>query len=174
MSRKLGIGLAVLLLVVVGIVVGVLALPRAGPSGPARKLVGTWAIQTSQEIQKAVEGELAKKDPQAASALGEKFRSNERVYFAGNGECRHVQELLGMSLITEGTWQAAEAEGNKLVVKFHKKKLTVLDPKGGVKEEAHDSVVEWTVSEVDADQWLATMTTDDGKSQRFGLRRAGD
>jgi hypothetical protein len=124
-------------------------------------------------FEDAVRNAIEKKDPETARAAGDKFRSTERIHFEPNGGWRHVQNLLGMTITAEGTWQVTEAKENTLTVKFHKKKLSVRNAKGQIKEEAQDAVIEWVVSVVEPDQLSVTMTTD-GKSERFALRRAKD
>src|SRR5262249_8595488 len=150
-------------------VAGLLVWRLAGPFGPARQLVGEWDVLGSdQALDEAVKAELSKKDPDLVKGVGERFRTTERIRFFRNGECRHTQDLLGMTITTEGTWQAARAEGNSLRVTFHKKKLSLRNQEGQTQETKQDDVVEWVVSAVDADLLSVTMT-DNGKAQRFGM-----
>jgi hypothetical protein len=153
---------------------GLLVWRLAGPSGPARQLVGAWDVLGSdQALDDAVKAELTRKDPRLAKGVGDEFRSTERIRFFRNGECRHTHDLLGLTLTTEGTWRVTVAEDNALRVTFHQKKLSIRNQEGETKEEAKDATVEWVVSVVEADL-LSVSMTDEGKTQRFSLRRARD
>jgi hypothetical protein len=79
-----------------------------------------------------------------------------------------------MAITAEGTWQATAIDEDTLSVKLYKKRLAVRDPKGAIKEEAQDAVIEWVVSVTEPNRLSVSMTTDDGKSQSFALRRAKD
>jgi hypothetical protein len=174
MSRKLKIGIVIFLIVGAGVVAGFAVWRLGGPFGPERELVGVWDIESGQETEEAVQRELEKKAPQAAEAARGKFRSTERIHFDRGGECRLVQDLLGMTITTQGTWQLTRTDGDKLLVTFHKKKLSVRDQKGQTNEEPQDDAIEWIVTVIDFDHLSVTMTTDDGKSQSFRMRRAKD
>jgi hypothetical protein len=174
MSKKKMFGIACLLLAGVGVAIGVFVWRAGGPDGPGRKLVGVWEVEEpGRDVEKAVKEELEKKDPRLPDAVGDEFRSTERIRFNANGECRHVENLLGMTLTSEGNWQATGKEENKLLVKFHWTKLSLRN-KGETREEAKDAVVEWVVTLVGPDRLSVVMTTDDGDSQRFDLRRTRD
>lgn len=170
MSKSWKFVIAAVLLGGACVAVGVLVWQFGGPSGPARKLLGVWEVMGSG-FEDAINIAIEQNDPEVARAVGDKFGSNERIYFDRNGSCRHVQNLLGLTITSDGTWQAAEASEGILSVKFHKKKLSLRDQKGDTKEESQDAVVEWGVSMIESDRLSVAMTTD-GKTQRFALRRA--
>jgi hypothetical protein len=175
-SKKKIIWVVVALIVGVGVAGGMLAWRFGGPHGPARKLVGVWGVvQSGDTLGEAVKGAIERKDPGLAEAAGDELRSAERVRFDRSGAFRYSQDFAGMTIAEEGTWQAAEREDGKLLVKIHKARLSLRNPqKGETKEDAQDAVIEWVVSVVDPDQLSVTMTDGDGKGRSFGLRRARD
>ena len=172
MSKRWKLGIAALLVAGASLAVTFAAWRMVGPFGPARNLVGVWDIESGQPIEDAVRGELAQKAQGAAEALGPKFRSTERVYLERNGNCRHVQDLLGLTITSEGTWQARRREGDQLVVTLHTRRLSVRNPKGETQEKEEDSVIEWVVSPLEGGQLLVSIADGEGRTQRFRLRRA--
>jgi hypothetical protein len=170
--KKRTVILAVILLGAVGIAVVVFW--RLGwQDGPGRKLVGRWEILDSR-FEDVMREAIEKEAPKVAWAAEGKFRSTERIELDGNGRWHHAQEMVGVTIAEEGTWQATATSDNTLSVKFHKTKLSVRDPKGEVKEEPQDTVFEWVITVVGPDQLSGSVTSDDGKPQRFAMRRATD
>jgi hypothetical protein len=126
-ARKLTVG--VLLGASVCVAVGVSVWWFGGPSGPAQKLVGVWELMGT-EFEDTIKAVVEKTDPEVGSRVGDRFRSTERLYLDRGGQFRHVQNLLGLTSTSEGTWQVTEANENTLSVKVHRKKSSLRDQKG--------------------------------------------
>jgi hypothetical protein len=173
MSKKRRITVAAVVLCSVGIVVGALIWRLGSSRGPGRQLVGVWEVGGS-EFEDAAREAIGKQAPEAVWAVGDKFKSTERIHFDRSGSFHHVQDLLDVHITSEGTWEVTEPNRGTLAVKLRRTKVSVRDQKGQTRELAQDAVITWVVSVVGPDRLSATLTTDDGKSQKFPLRRVPD
>jgi hypothetical protein len=173
MSKNRRIAIAVVLLIgALAVVIG--AVWRfGGPFGASRKVVGDWEIAGS-ELKDTIRAAVEKKDPEAAEVVEDKLRSTERVHFGRDGDFRHTQDIFGITVASEGTWQVSERGDGTVLLKIHKTKMSVRNPKGESKEEPRDDTIEWVITRVEGDTLSATMTDADGKTQRFVLRRVKD
>lgn len=161
----------VALVVALAVAIGATAWWFSGPHGPARQLVGTWEIMGAG-FEKAMKEAIGKAAPDAAAGIGDQFRSSERLHFERTGSCRHVQNMLGLTIVAEGTWQVTDAREEHLSVRFHKTKTSVRDQQGETQVSPQNVGIDWVVTVIEPDRLLLTSTSSEGQSQRFHLRRA--
>lgn len=133
-------------------------------------MIGTWEIRAETDPEEAVQSEIARVSPDVAVAVGERFRSSQRIRFDRNGTCRHAMNLPGTTVTAEGTWRVAERFDAYAIVNFRKQKVSVKEPNGEAKVEVREGLVQWKVTVVDRDR-MVLMAVDEDGPQSYELNR---